>query len=255
MASDTVVTLAWATAIFALAGVVKGVVGMGLPTVAMGLLALHMPPAQAATLLIVPSLLTNLWQAGPWRTAGPLLRRLAPLLAGVVLGTLAGGWAFGALAGPWARAALGGTLIVYGAWGLVGPRLTVPERNEAPLGLVVGAITGVVTAATGVFVVPAVPYLQALHWQATEDERQRLVQALGMAFTVSTLALAAILPASSATGGRTTWWLSCAMLLPALVGMGLGTALRNRLSPVAFRRCFLLGLVLLGGHMVFTSLR
>ncbi len=50
-----------AAAVFVLAGLVKGVVGLGLPTVAMGLLALRMPAAQAAALLVVPSLVTNVW--------------------------------------------------------------------------------------------------------------------------------------------------------------------------------------------------
>jgi hypothetical protein len=67
--------LAAITAIFVLAGFVKGVIGLGLPTVAMGLLALVMTPAQAAALLVVPSFLTNVWQAmGPELT--PLVRRL-----------------------------------------------------------------------------------------------------------------------------------------------------------------------------------
>ena len=54
-------------ATFLLAGLVKGVIGMGLPTVAMGLLALALPPAEAAAILVVPSLVTNVWQllAGP----------------------------------------------------------------------------------------------------------------------------------------------------------------------------------------------
>ena len=55
------------TATFLLAGFVKGVVGLGLPTVAMGLLTLVLAPSQAAALLIVPSFVTNIWQllAGP----------------------------------------------------------------------------------------------------------------------------------------------------------------------------------------------
>ena len=62
--------LAAATAIaltFMLAGFVKGIVGMGLPTVAMSLLAVFFPPAQAAAILVIPSLVTNVWQllAGP----------------------------------------------------------------------------------------------------------------------------------------------------------------------------------------------
>ena len=69
-------------ATFLLAGLVKGVIGMGLPTVAMGLLALVLPPAEAAAMLVVPSLVTNVWQllAGP--RFGALARRLWPMMAG-----------------------------------------------------------------------------------------------------------------------------------------------------------------------------
>lgn len=231
-------------AVFLLAGVVKGVVGMGLPTVAVGLLALWMAPAEAAALLIVPSLVTNVWQMRPWGRLAPMLRRLWPMQAGVVAGTLAGAWCFGAPVGTWAPVALGLALIAYAGWSLSGKRLSVPPETERALGPVVGAVTGLVTAATGVFVVPAVPYLQAL--RCSSDE---LIQAMGISFTVSTLALAAGLQMGGAGSGA-AWALSLWMLLPALAGMALGTALRRRLSPPLFRRCFLFGLLLLGLHMV-----
>jgi uncharacterized membrane protein YfcA len=77
-------------ATFTLAGFVKGVIGLGLPTVAIGLLAIVMTPAQAASLLVVPSLLTNVWQAmGPALVL--LVRRLWPMLLGICLGTGLGG--------------------------------------------------------------------------------------------------------------------------------------------------------------------
>ena len=47
---------------YLLAGFVKGVIGMGLPTVSIGLLGLLLTPAQAAAILVVPSLATNIWQ-------------------------------------------------------------------------------------------------------------------------------------------------------------------------------------------------
>ena len=71
---------------FLIAGTVKGVVGLGLPAIAIALLTIVLAPPEAAALIVVPSILTNLWQA--W--AGPdfrgLLKRLAPLLIGTVLG-------------------------------------------------------------------------------------------------------------------------------------------------------------------------
>ncbi len=241
--------LAGMAAVFVLAGVVKGVVGLGLPTVAMALLALWLPPAQAAALLIAPSLATNVWQMRPWATLGPLARRLAGMQAGVVVGTVGAAWALGAPAtSAWAGMALGLVLLAYAGWSLAGVALTVPAQHTRWLGPLVGVATGLVTAVTGVFVVPAVPYLQALGLQ-----RDELVQAMGLSFTVSTLALAAGLWAGAAGSGVspfTGFGTSVLMLLPALAGMGLGQAMRSRLSPTLFRRCFLGSLAVLGGYMV-----
>lgn len=141
------------TTVFLLAGLVKGVVGLGLPTLAMALLALAMPPAQAAALLILPSVVTNVWQMRPWPTLAPMTRRLWPMQAGVVVGTLGGAWLLGAPAGAWAMQALGAALVVYGLWGLglSGARVPqVPAGAERVLGPLVGAVTGLVTAHGGV---------------------------------------------------------------------------------------------------------
>jgi uncharacterized protein len=233
---------------FLLAGLVKGIVGMGLPTVAMGLLSLALPPAEAAAILIVPSLVTNVWQllAGP--AFGALMRRLWSMMAGVVAGTLAGA---GILAGNKAGAAslaLGGALVVYSAIGLAGWKFTVPRRHEGWLAPLVGVTTGLVTGGTGVFVIPAVPYLQAIGL-----EKDELIQALGISFTVSTLALAAGLLSVDAYHAA-SMGLSALSLAPALGGMWFGQALRRRISAPAFRRVFFAGLLLLGAYLVIERL-
>ena len=237
-----------AAAVFLLAGTVKGVIGLGLPTVAMALLALWMPPAQAAALLIVPSLVTNIWQTGPRATFKPVLRRIGGMQAGIVAGTLGGALWLGVPGGAWASVALGLALVVYALWGLTGRQLHVPPGRERWLGPAVGAATGLVTAVTGVFAMPAVPYMQALGFQ-----RDALIQAMGISFTTSTVVLAIGLAGNggypvSALGG------SIAMLLPAIGGMALGTWLRKRLPVAVFRRCFLAGLALLGFYMVGRAL-
>ena len=227
---------------FILAGFVKGVVGLGLPTVAMGLLSLVMPPVQAAALLIVPSMVTNVWQMAVGPGVLPLLRRLWPLLACAMAGTLLGGALLPGDSGAWAVVALGVALIAYALAGLCSLRLTVAPRHEGWLAPLIGALTGLVTAATGVFVIPAVPYLQGLGFK-----RDELVQALGLAFTASTVALAASL-ALHGDFSLGAAWTSAYALLPALAGMLAGQWLRGRIAQQVFKRCFFAGLFALGLH-------
>ena len=76
--------------------------------------------------------------------------------------------------------------------------------------------------------IPAVPYLQALNLG-----KDGLIQAMGISFSVSTLALAAGLWLNGSYGADAAG-ASLLMLLPALLGMGLGQWLRGRLSPRVF---------------------
>lgn len=236
--------LLFVAAVFALAGFVKGAIGLGLPTVGMGLLATAMPPVEAAAILILPSLATNLWQAGAGPALLPLVRRLWPMLVAACLGTWA---AMGFMAGPHARHGaplLGAALALYAVSGLAAWRFVVPPAREGALGPLFGAATGLVTALTGVFAIPVVPYLQGIGL-----EKEELVQALGLSFTVSTAALAVNVAAAGALqvaiAGPTL-----AALAAAGAGMALGQALRRRLSPALFRRLFFLGLLVLGVYLL-----
>ena len=234
-------------ATFLLAGAVKGVIGLGLPTIAMGLLGLAMSPAQAAALLIVPSTLTNLWQLAAGGHLLALMRRLGPMLAMIFVGTLLGSAWLGIDSGTWAVHALGAALVIYALYGLIGPVLRVAREREGWLGPLCGLVTGVVTAATGVFVMPAVPYLQSLGLS-----RDEMIQALGLSFTVSTLALALGLAGQDALGGQALG-ASLLMLAPALLGMLGGQWLRQRISAALFKRCFFIGLAVLGGHLLISG--
>lgn len=231
-------------AVFVLAGMVKGLIGLGLPTIAIGLLGLVMPPREAAVLLLLPSMVTNVGQlmAGP--NVLPLVRRLWPLLIAGVVGT----WlSVGTLAGSGrssVQAVLGAALIVYAIVGLTRYQPRVTPGMERWAGPAVGFLTGLVGGATSVFTVPGVPYLASLGF-----DRDALVQALGLSFTVSTVALAAGL----AWYGAVPWQGAGASVLavvPALTGMAAGGWLRGRIRPGVFRVCFFAGLLVLGTELL-----
>lgn len=236
--------VAAAAATFLGAGIVKGVTGMGLPTVAMGVLGALVSPLAAASLLIVPSFVTNVWQllAGP--SFGAVLRRLWPMMLGIAAGTMIGAPLLAGGDTAATTALLGAALVAYAGYTLLARQLHVPQGLETWLSPVVGVTTGLVTGGTGVFVIPAVPYLQALGLG-----RDDLVQALGLSFTVSTVALAAGLAWRDAFRIDDVA-LSALAVAPALAGMWAGQVIRRRIDPATFRRGFLVCLLLLGAEML-----
>jgi len=231
-------------AVFVLAGMVKGVTGMGLPTVAMGVLGAIMSPVSAASLLIVPSLVTNLWQLVTGPSLGVLVSRLWPMMLGIVIGTIAGSGLLTKTNTQWTTVALGLTLVAYAGLSLFAPPFSVPTWMERWLSLVTGLTTGLMTGGTGVFVIPAVPYLQALNL-----DKDDLIQALGLSFTVSTVALAIGLQTGGAFEFRRAAG-SALAVIPALLGMGLGQRIRHRIKPAVFRQWFLISLALLGLDLI-----
>jgi uncharacterized membrane protein YfcA len=238
--------LVFIAGVFSLAGFVKGVVGLGLPSVSMGLLALVMTPPDAASILILPTVATNLWQMAAGPNLKPIIVRLWPVMLGVICGTLAGaGW----LAhGHFGTALLGIALALYALSGLASIHLTIRPAAETWLGPIVGVTTGLVAAATGVFAMPAVIYLQAIG-----IEKEELVQALGLSFTISSLALAVNLASVSALN-FSLGPASVGALAVACIGMWLGQILRLRLRPETFRLVFLLGLLALGVYLIGRAL-
>lgn len=225
---------------FLAAGLVKGVTGMGLPTVAMGVLGTVMPPAGAAALLVIPSFVTNVWQLFSGPSIAPLLRRLWSMMVCIFLGTIVGSAMLVKVNPLWSGFGLGVALIVYVAYALIAPVFLVPKRHEKWLSPLIGLITGIATGATGVFVIPAVPYLGSLNMN-----REELVQALGLSFTCSTIALAIGLFTHGAFQVEQAGTSTLA-IVPALIGMWAGQRLRALISPKRFRQCFLLFLLVLG---------
>ena len=240
---DSTAIVAAIAGAFLLAGFVKGVIGLGLPTVSIGLLGLLMTPAQAAAILVVPSLVTNIWQAVVGGGLLALARRLWPMLVGICIGTVASVMLLPHDESGRTTVWLGLALVIYAAFGLMKGHFVVQPRMETWLGLLMGAATGAITVATGIFVIPGTPYLHSLSF-----ERDKLVQALGLSFTVSTVTLAAAL-AYTGHLGTSLAGPSIVALAAALVGMWLGQLTRGKIKEETFRVWFFVGLLVLGGHL------
>jgi uncharacterized membrane protein YfcA len=232
---------------FLLAGFIKGVIGLGLPTVSMGLLALTMAPGQAIAIVIVPAIITNIWQTfgGPYLR--DIMRRLWPLIVGTVICIWLNG---GLLTGPYAAygtVILGALLVIYAIIGLSKISFKVARRDEKWVGGIVGLMTGVISAATGVQVIPSMPFMQAIGM-----EKDELVQALGVFFTVATVALAFNLTSAGLLTAATALPGAVAMAA-SFAGMFIGQAVRTRMQPEVFRRWFMIAMIFLGLYLATTA--
>ena len=232
---------------FLLAGGVKGVVGLGLPTVSVALLSAAFGIEAALPLLVIPSLVTNLWQGAIGGHATALLRRFGIALAIIPVTTWIGYHYVFAAAPQAMDRVLGGALLVYAGLGLRAVRIPAPARAEPVLTPLAGVVNGLITGVTGTFVIPIVMYLEALGL-----DRDELVQMMGITFSVSTAALAGVLMMHGAYRVDASV-VSAVAVAPAIAGMVLGARIRAHLTPATFRKWLLAGLGAIGVKLLVTG--
>jgi uncharacterized membrane protein YfcA len=242
-----VFTICIILATFLLAGAVKGVVGLGLPTVSLALLtvAIDMPTAMA--LLLIPSFITNVWQAFVGGHAKESVLRIWPFLLMATLMVWLGGLLLVQIELTHLSMLLGGLLIAYSLVSLAGFRMVLSSQQEVWAGPLLGALNGILTGMTGTFGIPGVMYLQAIGLT-----RDVLIQAMGMLFTASTIALAVSLQGNNLLSVELGLF-SALALIPAIIGMVLGQKVRKKLSEQLFKRLLFISLLLLGAYIIMSA--
>lgn len=244
----SVEVLALVFAAFLLGGLVKGVLGFGMPVVALATLAATLGLKQAIALIIVPAIVTNVWQCAVGSSFLAIVRRLWNLLLPAVICIWVGVAILAAIDPKMASGLLGVLLVLYAAHGLTRPQLTPPRGWEIWLNPLVGALSGIAFGLTGSMMVPGVIYLQALGF-----DRNTLVQSLGITFLLATLALAISLSQHNLLP-RDLALLSGLALLPAALGLIVGQRIRHRISEDVFRTLFFWALPVAGLYMIVRAI-
>ena len=241
-------TLVVIAATFLLAGTVKGVIGLGLPTVSLALLSVAIDLPSAMALLLIPSFATNLWQASVGGNALFILHRVWPFLLMASISVWVGAAALTRIDLAILSALLGLLLVAYGTMNLSGFRMVLSVSQERWAGPLLGTANGVLTGMTGSFVVPGVMFLQAIGLP-----RDMLIQSMGMLFTASTIALAIALGGNNLLNAE-LGTISAFALVPAIVGMVIGQRVRRMLSETVFRQVFFVSLSALGAYITIGAL-
>jgi uncharacterized membrane protein YfcA len=234
--------------VFFFAGFVKGIIGLGLPTISLALLTVTTDLPTAMVLLIMPSLVTNFWQAANGKYWSIIFRRFWPFLLICVMVVPIGAEALLFVDLSYLSILLGMLIFFYSLAELNGFSLEFNLKYEKVLGFVMGTFTGLLTGMTGSCVFPGVMFLQA-----TRLNRDVMVQAMGILFSLTTLSLGFSLSNNNFLNYE-NGMLSNAGVIPAIFGMIVGTRVRKNFSKTTFRKVFFLSLLVLGVFIVFQSL-
>lgn len=237
------VSLAVIAGAYLFAGTVKGTIGAGLPFASIPIVATVVEPATAVSLTVVPVILTNVWQSfhgGHYREA---LRRFWPFLACLVVGVVAGAQILATAAPGRVKVVLGAVVVAVSVIQLSGAGFAVAERTQRWLNPLTGAASGVFGGIAGMMV-PAVIYVAALRLP-----KNLVISLFALIALSGTIPLYVTLFANGVLR-QDELAVSALVMLPAAVGVFLGTRLRNRISQRMFERFLFAGLILVGLNLI-----
>ena len=227
------------------AGVVKGMVGFAMPMILVSGLGTFLSPELALAGLILPTLATNGVQALAQGRAAAMesIRRFRVFLVVGAVFLVLSAQMVRVVPMPTLLLMIGVPVTLFVLIQLLGVRLTIDRPSntvEASFAAVAGAIGGF----SGIWGPPTVMYLTALATPKTEQIRiQGVIYGLGSVVLVGAHIGSGVL-------NRETLPFSLVLILPALIGMAVGTRLRDRIDQETFRKLTLLVLLVAGLNLI-----
>ena len=230
---------------FLAAGTSKGVLGVGIPLIAVPVLSGVMQPATTLAVLAVPILLSNLWQAFEGRRFGLTLRRFWPAIPTIITGGIVGAQFITTIEPRTAQTLLGVIVLIYASSQLINVKLPKPslmaEKIWTP---VVGLLSGFLGGIAAYFGPPLIMYLLAL--RVTKEE---FISSAAMLYLIGIVPVFLTLIAKGVLG-KAEVQLSIIGVIIILGAVAFGTWLRDKISQEAFRKVLLLMLIGMAMNML-----
>lgn len=234
-------------AIVFIGGVVKGVIGLGLPLISVSLMSIILPVKTVVGLLAVPILLSNIWQAQ--RAGGMLqpLKRFWPMMLAASGGLLVGVYLLVALDPRGLYALVGGSVIVICSVMLADWAPRIRPEQERPVGLLFGAVAGVIGGLSTVWAPPLSIYLLML-----DVRKEEFIRITGALFFIAAVPVFLLYALNGIVNADNVLW-SASLTIPAFLGMAAGQKMRNAIPQNTFRKMLLVVLILLGCVLMYRS--
>lgn len=237
--------LALLACVFVVAGMIKGLVGIGLPTAAVGMMGQVLDPRVAIAMIVLPSLLSNAWQV--WRMgdlAGALGRywRFLAMLCLMIL--VISTQVTQAVPTETIMLLLGLVIITFSVMSLSFAPPRIPARFDRAGQVVFGGLAGALGGLTAIWAPPMVTYLMG-----RETPKDEFVRATGVIILVGTMPLMVGFWANGMLTGPLLL-LSAVMTVPSIAGFQLGEIARRRLNADRFRTVVLLIFLAMGLNLL-----
>ena len=233
-----------AIAAFTVAGLIKGVVGMGLPTAALAGMTLFIDPRDAITLLLLPMLATNFWQMVSGGEVLATARKFRLFAIILFFGVLVTTFATSGAANATLLIALGSVIMFYVIFAWIDRIPEIPDEWDNSAQSIFALISGLIGGLTAAWAAPLGIYLSAR--RVAKDE---FIRASGFLITVGSVPICiAYAVLGFVTPDRAA--LSAAMVVPSLFGMWIGVNVRNRFSQETFRKVVLVVFALLALNLL-----
>ena len=225
-------------------GFLKGVIGVGMPVVALPLLSLFIDIKSAAMLLSIPLIVGNLPQALEGGKTGRCLMQLTPVILGMIPGLFLGVQVLLALDANVARIVAGLVLMGVGVVTLLAPKLQIQTRLILPAGITFGFFGGILGG------IAAMPGPLVFIFLLAKGLRGKAFTKEASLYLVVTAGLLATLLTASLQFSWLDISASSAAMLPVAFGMYVGQYLRDKIAPEIFRKLVLIAVTAAGADLL-----
>lgn len=239
------VGLSAAAASMVIGGIVKGITGIGLPIVVMAVALNFMEPQIVLAMLVMPILLTNLYQATRMGRVGEPIKRFWLLLVFFLVTLYLASSFVTAMDSATLFAVLGVCVCVFTGLQLVRPPAGALTSTQEKLGQpIVGIIAGGLGGVSTVWGPALMVYLMML-----KLDKEAWVRSVGLIWFLGGIPLTLGYWQNGLLNGATIW-LSLAAVVPGMIGVKLGEGVRNRIDQESFRKILLVCLFLIGLNLI-----
>ena len=233
--------------IFFLGGLVKGTIGVGLPTVTLTLLSFFFDIKDSISFILIPVILTNLVQMLDGKELKSIFQQTKFFLVTSVVFVIPGFLVLRAINSNTILLILASLLVLNSCLVLFNKIITIKRHTSFQTQFWIGALTGITTGVTSIYTMPFIFLIQSLKFN-----KDKLIQLMGLSFFLYSLTQFTLFYSFSMINEKVLLFSSVACV-PIIFGVISGKYLRKVLSEKAFRLLFNYMLLISGIVIIIKS--